>query len=154
MGRFLQQCSFVMLLLQLAQGAPDGACIEHSMSHASMAGGCVTDRSQRGACAAAPAASAWSVEGRQSSLCVTALRWWLRVAQCPACAGVPSTEEGWARLAVALYRGVLRALPATAASWFGSLRDRALAGQIEVCCARSPWRMISLDSSWCICLIM
>jgi hypothetical protein len=46
--------------------------------------------------------------------------------------GVPRDEEGWERLAAALYRGVLRALPASAMSWFGALRDRGLAADLEV----------------------
>ncbi len=65
------------------------------------------------------------------------------------CAGVPASEEAWARLAVALYRGVLRALPATAMSWFGSLRDRALAAQIEVCSANPPFILPSSSVTWC-----
>ena len=48
------------------------------------------------------------------------------------CAGVPRDEEGWERLAAALYRGVLRALPASAMAWFGALRDRGLAADLEV----------------------
>lgn len=46
--------------------------------------------------------------------------------------GVPDDEEGDRRLAVALYRGVLSALPASAKSWFGRLNNRSLETAIEV----------------------
>lgn len=50
--------------------------------------------------------------------------------------GVPGDEEGDRRLAVALYRGVLSALPASAKSWFERLNNRSLESAIEVsfCC--------------------
>ena len=47
-------------------------------------------------------------------------------------AGVPRTEADAERLAVALFRGALRALPASAGAWFGALSDRGLAARVEV----------------------
>ncbi|KAK9831453.1 hypothetical protein WJX81_006515 [Elliptochloris bilobata] len=46
-------------------------------------------------------------------------------------AGVACTDEGVQRLAAAVFRGALRTLPASACAWFGALRDRALAAQVE-----------------------
>ncbi len=47
-------------------------------------------------------------------------------------AGVPENDDDWEGLAAAVYRAVLQMLPASAMSWFGSLRDRSLAVATEV----------------------
>ena len=47
-------------------------------------------------------------------------------------AGVPENDDDWEGLAAAVYRAVLQMLPASAMSWFGSLRDRSLAIATEV----------------------
>ena len=46
--------------------------------------------------------------------------------------GVSHGAEGLGRLAEAVYRGILHALPASARAWFGDLRDRGLAAAVEV----------------------
>ena len=46
--------------------------------------------------------------------------------------GVSHDGEGLGRLAEAVYRGILHALPASARAWFGDLRDRGLAAAVEV----------------------
>lgn len=48
------------------------------------------------------------------------------------CVGVPENDDDWEGLAAAVYRAVLQMLPASAMSWFGSLRDRSLAVATEV----------------------
>lgn len=56
----------------------------------------------------------------------------------PAClsvtafAGVQDDDESIGKLAEAVYRGVLHALPASARAWFGDLRDRGLSAAVEV----------------------
>ena len=62
-------------------------------------------------------------------MCVFQCAIQMQVARVP---GVPCSEGDLQRLAVAMFRGVLRALPASACAWFGSLRDRTLAAQVEV----------------------
>ena len=47
-------------------------------------------------------------------------------------AGMPENDEDWEKLAAAVYRAILQMLPASAMSWFGSLRDRSLAVATEV----------------------
>ena len=47
-------------------------------------------------------------------------------------AGVPENDDDWEGLAAAVYRAVLQMLPASAMSWFGSLRDRSMAVATEV----------------------
>lgn len=47
-------------------------------------------------------------------------------------AGVSDDAEGVGKLAEAVYRGVLHALPASARAWFGDLRDRGLSASVEV----------------------
>lgn len=46
--------------------------------------------------------------------------------------GVPNDAASTCKLAEAVYRGVLHALPASARAWFGDLRDRGLSASIEV----------------------
>ena len=46
--------------------------------------------------------------------------------------GVCDSAAGIAKLAEAVYRGVLHALPASARAWFGDLRDRGLSAAVEV----------------------
>ena len=46
--------------------------------------------------------------------------------------GVPDDATSTCKLAWAVYRGVLHALPASARAWFGDLRDRGLSASIEV----------------------
>ena len=45
---------------------------------------------------------------------------------------MPENDEDWEKLAAAVYRAILQMLPASAMSWFGSLRDRSLAVATEV----------------------
>ncbi|KAL3158795.1 hypothetical protein ABBQ32_011522 [Trebouxia sp. C0010 RCD-2024] len=45
--------------------------------------------------------------------------------------GVPNDAASTCKLAEAVYRGVLHALPASARAWFGDLRDRGLSASIE-----------------------
>lgn len=45
---------------------------------------------------------------------------------------MPENDDDWEGLAAAVYRAVLQMLPASAMSWFGSLRDRSLAVATEV----------------------
>ena len=45
---------------------------------------------------------------------------------------MPDNDEDWEKLAAAVYRAILQMLPASAMSWFGSLRDRSLAVATEV----------------------
>ena len=45
---------------------------------------------------------------------------------------MPENDEDWEKLAAAVYRAFLQMLPASAMSWFGSLRDRSLAVATEV----------------------
>ena len=47
-------------------------------------------------------------------------------------AGMPENDEDWEKLAAAVYRAILQMLPASAMSWFGSLRDRSIAVATEV----------------------
>ena len=47
-------------------------------------------------------------------------------------AGVPEDAASTCKLAWAVYRGVMHALPASARAWFGDLRDRGLSASIEV----------------------
>ena len=47
-------------------------------------------------------------------------------------AGVADDAASICKLAEAVYRGVLHALPASARAWFGDLRDRGLAAAVEV----------------------
>ena len=47
-------------------------------------------------------------------------------------AGVPENDDDWEGLAAAVYRAVLQMLPASAMSWFGSIRDRSMAVATEV----------------------
>lgn len=48
------------------------------------------------------------------------------------CAGVADDTASICKLAEAVYRGVLHALPASARAWFGDLRDRGLSAAVEV----------------------
>ena len=47
-------------------------------------------------------------------------------------AGVADDAASICKLAEAVYRGVLHALPASARAWFGDLRDRGLSAAVEV----------------------
>ena len=65
-------------------------------------------------------------------------------------AGVPQAEQDLEKLAMVVYRGMLRALPASCRSWFGALRDRSLAVLIEVSCPEClhrPTPMLRLCAS-------
>lgn len=46
-------------------------------------------------------------------------------------AGFPRARRAQASVARALYGAVLRVLPASAATWFGDLRDRGVAAAVE-----------------------
>ena len=56
-------------------------------------------------------------------------------------------EADLQQLAVAVFRGLLRLLPASARTWFSSLRDRSTATLVEV---GVLCHMISFDA--CICM--
>lgn len=47
-------------------------------------------------------------------------------------AGVADDTASICKLAEAVYRGVLHALPASARAWFGDLKDRGLSAAVEV----------------------
>ncbi len=59
-------------------------------------------------------------------------------------AGVPHTAADAEQLAVALFRGAVRALPASAGAWFGALSDRGLAARVEVRRQQAPCSMAGM----------
>lgn len=61
-----------------------------------------------------------------------------QVADLDMCCAVPVQAKGQVeQLAVAVFRGLLHALPASCRAWFGDVRDRRLALAVEVCCRLS-----------------
>ena len=65
-------------------------------------------------------------------LCISSIASHLLPWHCAVLQGVPENDDDWEGLAAAVYRAVLQMLPASAMSWFGSLRDRSMAVATEV----------------------
>ena len=68
---------------------------------------------------------------------------WQKVTSSP----VADEEEDLQQLAVAAFRALLRVLPASTRTWFGSLRDRSTASLVEVSPLLGPIESITFMES-------